>query len=288
MPNPKKKHKKKPENPVLKVFKDISEDTTKKIKKGIEDISKTVEDTIKNIQVDFEKQRIKKLKQDPAIKKLQKETIKKADKKAKKKLKKVEAIAEKALEDAEKSRMEAEQTRIENRELKVKLNNLESQNKKITLLLSELNDDFSEIKEDISKVKEEKLYLVILILEFEKRIREFIKTELINLYDGQWWENGIPNSVQKNVEGRIKKINLKKVIDRMKFLYYSDYSLIIVYNNNWKQKFHDIFHNKKYVESRMEIITKSRNCLFHGNEINEDIEQLKSYLKDLNKKINIT
>jgi hypothetical protein len=33
----------------------------------------------------------------------------------------------------------------------------------------------------------------------------------------------------------------------------------------------------------MEIITKTRNLLFHGNEIDENLEKLKSYLKDLSK-----
>lgn len=273
MPNPKKKRKKKEENPVLKIIKDITEDTTKNLKKGIEDFSKTVDDTIKNI----------KFKQDPDIKKLQK-----ADEKTKKKLKQVKRIAEEAKEDAETSRMETEKVLTENIALKKKLTNLESQVVTIRTLFNELNVDLSELKVDISKIKERNLYLLVLILEFEKRIREFIKTELRNLYDKQWWSDGIPSSIQKMVEDKIRRRNLENIIDKMKLLCYSDYTPIIVYNNNWKRIFYRKFPNKDYFESRMEIITNSRNFLFHGNEINEDIEKLKSYLKDLNERINIT
>lgn len=284
MPNPKKKQKKKLENPVLKVVKDISDDATKKIKKGIEDISKTVDDTIKNIQTDFEKQRIKKLKQDPAIKKLQKETIRKADKKAKKKLKQVTQIAEQAFEDAEKSRMVAERTRIESRDLKEKLEDIESKTKEIETFIIQLDDGFSKLKVDISKLKEENVYLFKKILTFEKKIREFIKKELKIIYNEQWWKEGIPLSIQERIE---KFTHEQKINNKMMLLCFRDYLPIIVNEKNWKNIFWKIFPNKEYFETRINIIRNVRNSIAHANELNEDIEKLKTFLKDLKERISI-
>jgi len=284
MPKPKKKQKKKPENPFLKVVKDISDDTTKIIKRGIEDFSKTVDDTIKNIQSDIEKKKLKKLKQDPVIKKLQKETIRKADKKAKKKLKQVKQIAEQAQKDKEKSRMEVKQTRMENIDLKEKLENIESKTKGIETSIIQLDDGFSKLEVDISKLKEENVYLFKKILTFEKKIREFIKKELKIIYNEQWWKEGIPLLIQE----RIKKLTQEQVInDKMKLLSFRDYPPIIVNEKNWKNIFYKKFPNKDYFETRINIIRKVRNSLAHANELNEDIEKLKTFLKDLKERISI-
>jgi hypothetical protein len=283
MPNPKKKQSEKQENPIIKIIKDISDDATTIIKEGVEEVSKAIDNSIKQIQTNFEKNKLKMLKQDSTVKKLQEETLRKANKKAKKKMEQVESLAEKALEDVKKSRMETEQYLRENKALKEKVQNLESQNKKIRALLEELNVGVSDIKGDLSKLKEETLYVLILILEFEKAIREFIKTELKIHYNEQWWNMGIPTSIQNRADSRIKVNNQKLLSDKMKYLSYSDYTPIIVDKNNWKEIFSKKFPNKAFIESRMEIITKTRNLVFHGNEIDENLEKLKSYLKDLSK-----
>ncbi|MCK4798293.1 MAG: toll/interleukin-1 receptor domain-containing protein [Spirochaetes bacterium] len=129
----------------------------------------------------------------------------------------------------------------------------------------------------IHKRKEEEIDYKLLISDFEKEIRIFIRDNLKQFYeDKSWFEDGIPsnlilkwaNKFEKD-KGRTWKKNEENKL--FEFLEFPDYIEIISMENNWNNIFKDKFPgDKNLLKARLTEINDLINPLMQDEHVPED------------------
>lgn len=102
---------------------------------------------------------------------------------------------------------------------------------------------------------------------FERNIRSFIKANLKDAYESNWWEEGIPEYIRNPVENKIKIMGAKEAkigIDKMDYIDFLHYHSIITERNNWEQVFSKIFPDKNVVEKNFENLRVFKTNLYEG------------------------
>jgi len=146
----------------------------------------------------------------------------------------------------------------------------ERQEAKIDILI-----DISEERKEISGI----------ILNYEIKIRVFIKTKLEDEYGEDWWDRGIPNSIKEAVSRKLSKEieTEKEKYENIDFLNVYDYHLIIFYRDN-----REIF-SKYFPEPQIQYIFKRisvlRNRVYHSRSLLQDHEKLRVHIEDILKRI---
>lgn len=140
-----------------------------------------------------------------------------------------------------------------------------------------LEDDTEGHVKDI--IDEEKLKqltdgeLSKLLKEFEKKFRKLI-VDVLSRYPN-WWKTRIPNDVREGVEeimsrgSKISKTLDKPEYEEIDFLDFDDYQKIITKQDNWKECFEVIFHDKQDLIHKMNNLRSLRNDLQHNRDIDE-------------------
>jgi tetratricopeptide (TPR) repeat protein len=123
---------------------------------------------------------------------------------------------------------------------------------------------------------------------FEAIMMRFILDNLKSHYNQDWWDNGIPGSIRKEVKRRLnieKSENPHRTYENHEFLTLNDLKLIICYKKNWKNIFADIFYKKYQIQTLLENIINIRNHISHFREkfFEDDLKRLEVYLKDIYK-----
>jgi parallel beta-helix repeat protein len=115
------------------------------------------------------------------------------------------------------------------------------------------------------------------IENFKFNLRNFIKIELKDIYNDNWWEKGIPDYIKNSIENMILALKSKKSqipIEKSDFFDFIHYTSIITTDNNWELTFSKTFPNKRIVEENFE------NLRMFERNINEGIvrpEELTNY-----------
>ncbi len=127
-----------------------------------------------------------------------------------------------------------------------------------------------------------------LIEDFEIKIRDFIKVQLLEYHGEDWWNLGIGTNLRENAENRKKNKERDeprrtyKVID---FLNFIDYLLIMKQKKNWQNIFKNFFREIYIIQAPFERISSIRNDLAHSRFKDEDFEKCKTYIADILKHI---
>ena len=104
-----------------------------------------------------------------------------------------------------------------------------------------------------------------LIATFEKELRSFIKSKLIEYYGEEWWSKGISEEIRRKAEKRIISEERKnKKVDLIDGLDFSNYETIICDKKNWKEIFSKIFGDKNNLIARLRSIKKIRDSVAHS------------------------
>ncbi|GET31621.1 hypothetical protein PbJCM13498_04840 [Prolixibacter bellariivorans] len=123
---------------------------------------------------------------------------------------------------------------------------------------------------------------------FENSVRELIKERLKEKYDSDWWEKGVPKSVQnfaqKRQETAMQNSWLEgdntEIIEFVEFGHLSD---IIV--NNWVN-FSDLIPSQHWIKQRMDELEKARNYIAHNRLLlPSEFKRIEQYIRDWNKQI---
>jgi len=118
----------------------------------------------------------------------------------------------------------------------------------------------------------------------ERKLRTFVLEHILEYYGPNvWWRRGLPQGVrQKLADNWRREIqsnpNLRHVADqKIRQFYYADLGHlkdIIVYGDNWKSIFQDVFGVKQNFETRIGQIKKLRDKHVHGRDVTPAEEQL--------------
>ncbi len=125
------------------------------------------------------------------------------------------------------------------------------------------------------------------IKTLEDTLRRCLVQELSKITD-KWWKQRIPNDTRENsekrMEGAVQKEpwKTKEAFKPVDFLDFTDYEKVILRNDNWKEAFKPIFHNKEYVQLRMSELVALRNSIMHGRELTwDDKQKVSIFCKEL-------
>ncbi len=125
-----------------------------------------------------------------------------------------------------------------------------------------------------------------LISSLEIKMRKLIVQEL-SRDDPDWWNNKIHPKVKEKVAiekqrgEKYKKVLLipdYKLIDEV---YFSDLQLIL-FDNNWKKYFENIFHDKDALRVKLSELASCRNIPAHSKDLTEHLEKkIQVYYDDI-------
>lgn len=123
-----------------------------------------------------------------------------------------------------------------------------------------------------------------LIEDFELKIKNFIKAQLLEYYGEDWWNLGIGTNLRENAEKR--KTNKQRdeptrTYDVMYFLNFIDYLLIMKQKKNWRNIFKNFFREDYIIQAPFERISSIRNDLAHNRFKDEDFDRCKTYIADV-------
>ncbi len=108
------------------------------------------------------------------------------------------------------------------------------------------------------------------IISFEKKLREFILSNLKKLHGEENWLRGIPNDARKNWEKRRNddKENGLEVMELIDYADFNDYWKILLKRDNWRNVFSKYFRDKEKVRIYLQDINNyGRKRVMHGREI---------------------
>lgn len=115
------------------------------------------------------------------------------------------------------------------------------------------------------------------IKQFEHRMREFLRDHLINEYKDKWFEEGIPDEIQKEIEEKIKRDKSKEIYKEIGNPLHkctiNNYKTIIIYN--WGEVFKKNFESKSTLKVEFENLNTLRNAIDHHEPEISEHTQLK-------------
>jgi predicted transcriptional regulator len=121
------------------------------------------------------------------------------------------------------------------------------------------------------------------IEKFEINIRNFLKNQLKKVYKDAWWEEGIPENIFKEIDNKItlrQKTAPNFKFEKINFLEFSHYLIIISKKKNWNSIFSNIFPDKESIEYPLNKLQSFRNDLYHGQLNSEDLKKYSVYIDD--------
>ncbi len=138
----------------------------------------------------------------------------------------------------------------------------------------------------ISKLNKEEL-AGKLLKDIQLKIRNFICSKLIKEYGYEkWWDKGVPFNIREDVKQRLKnkrKIEPKRRYKNQDMLNFNECGLIILYKKNWKSIFSNFFFEKHRIQYLIQRLVFYRNEYAHLNFREEDLEDIKFCIRDIEK-----
>jgi hypothetical protein len=116
----------------------------------------------------------------------------------------------------------------------------------------------------------------------ENSIRRLISGRLAEKHGANWWNNRVPEGVQKAVkekqqEERDSAMSMRSE-DQLRYTSFGE--LISIFDSNWDD-FSDTLRSRKAMQSILAQFNKIRNVVAHSCELNEDeITRFKLLVKD--------
>lgn len=136
---------------------------------------------------------------------------------------------------------------------------------------------------DLRERAQKMTYAYCLFYCFENEVRELVAQRLLERKGPDWWNNAVPEKVQKRVENKKGEIENNKwhqaVIGAdINHTLFGDLSNIII--AQWAE-FEELFPDQHWIQVRLNELERSRNVIAHGNELPQpEIERLEQYLMD--------
>jgi hypothetical protein len=115
----------------------------------------------------------------------------------------------------------------------------------------------SQIKNDTRKAKKE-------IENFKHDLGNLIKNKLVNYFEVENWEKGIPLVIMNEIQKKAKKDRKKRKIDPIKILNIDQLTTIVLDENNWKNIFSEIFVERHVIEEKFNNLKIYKNELYQG------------------------
>ena len=122
----------------------------------------------------------------------------------------------------------------------------------------------------------------VLYYSLENSIRRLISGRLAEKYGGNWWNDKVPEGLQKEVEKKQKEERDTTMSIRSEDpLSYTNFGeLIAIFDANWND-FSDTLRSQKAMQQILSQFNKIRNVVAHSCELNEDeIARFKLLVKD--------
>ena len=120
----------------------------------------------------------------------------------------------------------------------------------------------------------------------EQQIRDFIESELSE-NNPKWWKQLIPGDVKDNAEQRKKDDEERKTWQfkerpLISYIDFTDYEKIITCNDNWKEIFQYVFHDKISISAKLKEIEPIRNTISHSRNLDSyEEKQLRFYSEEI-------
>lgn len=145
------------------------------------------------------------------------------------------------------------------------------------LCIDKMDETMVETAEKMAKV-------YIAICAFENGVRSFIQKYLLEKFEENWWELGIPPKIRtraetrKDEEDKIKWHSNRGTENLLSYTEFGD--LISVMFQNW-DLFEPHINNIEWARAIIKSLERSRNVIMHSGELsNEDIERVGMYIRD--------
>ncbi|MHA2283435.1 MAG: toll/interleukin-1 receptor domain-containing protein [Promethearchaeota archaeon] len=116
----------------------------------------------------------------------------------------------------------------------------------------------SMIKKNTNKAKTD-------IENFEYNLGNLIKSKLIDHYNFENWERGIPFDITAGIRKKAKKAKTRLTIDTIELLNIDHLKSIVLEETNWKNIFCETFVDKKVIGEKFENLITYKNKLYQGN-----------------------
>jgi len=118
----------------------------------------------------------------------------------------------------------------------------------------------------------------------ENALRRFLEKELYAEYGDDWWEEGASQKVRE--EAARVKANENGVEPDINYTLFPDLRLIIIRENNWKNRFETKFVTQGTFIARLEELEPIRNKIAHSRMLNDrEILKLELMSKEILEKI---
>jgi hypothetical protein len=125
------------------------------------------------------------------------------------------------------------------------------------------------------------LYVAFFCLE--NAVRELISERLLERKGIDWWNNCVPQRIQKEVEGlktkeEKNKYHAQRSAELIGYTMFGNLAQIVI--SNW-QEFSDLFPDQAWITSRFNDLEMSRNIIMHTGVLPEiEIERIESIVRD--------
>ncbi len=121
------------------------------------------------------------------------------------------------------------------------------------------------------------------IAAFENSVREFVSKRLLDAKQEQWWDNSVPESVQKKAKIRQeeeKKFRWHGSRGTSQINYIDFGELFSIINLNWAEFEHHL-GKLEWAKQIFDTLEKSRNVIMHSGDLAlEDIERIGTAIRD--------
>ena len=104
-----------------------------------------------------------------------------------------------------------------------------------------------------------------LISDFERELREFIEERLLQEFGEDWWKRCVREDVRGKAEGLAEGEARKgNTVRPVECLFFPDYELILLEDDNWNRVFKPVFKKKDEVRARLTILKSHRDPIAHS------------------------
>jgi len=132
--------------------------------------------------------------------------------------------------------------------------------------------------------------LYALVYCFESSVRTLIKQRLMEVYEDDWWSQGVPTAIQRHAEGRQETAASETWLEGSKsdILEYCDFGhLAKIIVDKWAD-FSDLMPTQHWVKQRFDELEKARHFVAHNRLLSDgEFARIEMYIGDWNRTIGL-
>lgn len=123
---------------------------------------------------------------------------------------------------------------------------------------------------------------------FENSVRELIKARLIEKFDTDWWEKGVPKSTRDFAEKRQNEASQNSWLegDNTELIEFTQFGhLSDIVTQNWTD-FSDLIPTQHWLRQRFDELEKARNYIAHNRLLlPSEFRRIEQYINDWDKQV---